>query len=421
MSAVAPQPPTQTPHAPPNKTDRQTPNTRTQNITNAAASTVDPLVAYFGHVSSLVKKQAGITPAEFYDGGKYVLIAGEGSQRLSVYDTSTGALWFVWLHVCVPMCAVEVVRGCHPTHSLNSKRQQNRPRRQPGAAWGRDQPDRRAGEPGHRPRLPPVAIGGGAQGGHRAVGPLLTFVGVGPRAFVVRVGVGEGKKRTRKANTQTPSPRASSFRFCFAFFLLHFLVGRAAGRWLLLPPQSLCCSVRLLFLSPVVRCVARAGGASASPRSKPSSTPTPHSSVSRFSLYTRCLGARRLSPLRGRPSSNTGPRKHLPLSVRMCTSFLAPPDPRLSSSSIGHHQPIYRYIMRPATLVGTTTQSYANTQVCHVSQYRICPVLSCDVLYLPLALLLLLSNYCLCKRRAARPFPPNHIYPCHLSIQCPAA
>ncbi len=55
-----------------------------------ATAAVDPLVSYFGHVSSVVKKQGAITPAEFYDGGKYVLIAGEGSQRLSVYDTSTG-------------------------------------------------------------------------------------------------------------------------------------------------------------------------------------------------------------------------------------------------------------------------------------------------------------------------------------------
>lgn len=52
--------------------------------------TVEPLLAFHGHVSSLVKTQKAITPAEFYDQGRYVLITGEGSLRLSVYETSTG-------------------------------------------------------------------------------------------------------------------------------------------------------------------------------------------------------------------------------------------------------------------------------------------------------------------------------------------
>ncbi|GAB5033733.1 wd40 repeat-containing protein [Nannochloropsis oceanica] len=50
----------------------------------------EPLTSYFGHVSSLVKKQVAITAPEFYDGGRYILITGEKSQRLSIYNTQTG-------------------------------------------------------------------------------------------------------------------------------------------------------------------------------------------------------------------------------------------------------------------------------------------------------------------------------------------
>ncbi|EWM23559.1 putative wd repeat-containing [Nannochloropsis gaditana] len=46
-----------------------------------------PLCSYFGHVSSLVQKQSAITAPEFYDQGRYVLITGEKSRRLSVYET----------------------------------------------------------------------------------------------------------------------------------------------------------------------------------------------------------------------------------------------------------------------------------------------------------------------------------------------
>lgn len=74
-----------------------TPHTTPPLAPTTATSTVGPLVSYFGHVSSLVKKQGGITPAEFYDRGKYVLISGEGSQRLSVYEASTGLCVYVYI------------------------------------------------------------------------------------------------------------------------------------------------------------------------------------------------------------------------------------------------------------------------------------------------------------------------------------